>query len=352
MSNGHTNTVRNTVSIRRRGVTVLRVNTHKSRLTRPPAYVPPAHSAMLQYTCICCAHSEPCHRRPLVLAAHSQRDTQAPERQMSLRGFGDWPVGQQRTSCSSRTINNEVVRAFDVRADRLDARDVYRAERRRVGVERGVQRRVGHTVRRHAESTKLLMSPACAHSPAQTTVGFFVTECIIRIEEISDITISMRVLRDGNLSVRSHTDTKWSSLVPRADRPVHSELHSTRTAGKTLWGSTCNSPTTGFGWPSLFTTGSVDLYRVDAERNVQLLSTATLIGGQMRMPLFCGDTLLVAVRNEYDYYEAVSFSIRGDRLQRDRQLITRDDRSAHRRLVVRERDTFRVRLELERSNSL
>ena len=44
------------------------------------------------------------------------------------RGLWDWPVGQQRTSCSSRTSGNDVVRAFDLRADRLDARDVYRAE--------------------------------------------------------------------------------------------------------------------------------------------------------------------------------------------------------------------------------
>ena len=70
----------------------------------------------------------------------------------------------------------------------------------------------------------------CARSPAQTTVGFPATECNSGRKD-SDHVI-LRVLRDGSLFV-SRVMTRCSSRVPRANRPVDSELHSTHTARKT-----------------------------------------------------------------------------------------------------------------------
>ena len=67
---------------------------------------------------------------------------------------------------------------------------------------------------------------------------------------------------------------------------------------------------------------SVALFRVDAERHVQLLSNASVPGAHF--PLFCGDTLLVAVVDRL-ISETVSFSIRQDRLIRDRLLISRGE---------------------------
>ena len=45
-----------------------------------------------------------------------------------------------------------------------------------------------------------------------------------------------------------------------------------------------------------------------------------------RNALLCGDSLLVGVATDFDVREAVSFTTTDGRLQRDRQLIPRDDR--------------------------
>ena len=119
--------------------------------------------------------------------------------------------------------------------------------------------------------------------------------------------------------------------MPRADRPVDSELHSTRTAGETHGvrraarrqrdSAGRRSFATG-RWPSFVWTQSATCSCYRTHRFPA-----------PRLPLFCGDTLLVEVaRGILD--EAVSFSIREDRLQRDRQLIAIDDRSQHLPLVV------------------
>ena len=71
--------------------------------------------------------------------------------------------------------------------------------------------------------------------------------------------------------------------------------------------------------------GSVALFRVDTEPAALVqLSSVQLAGA--RIALFCGDSLLVGVATDDDVREAVSFTTTGGRLQRDRQLIPRDDR--------------------------
>lgn len=69
--------------------------------------------------------------------------------------------------------------------------------------------------------------------------------------------------------------------------------------------------------------GSAALFRVDAERAVPILIIP--LTGARRL-LFCGDNLVVGVATYVEVKEAVLYSTTGDRLQRDRQLIARDER--------------------------
>ena len=71
--------------------------------------------------------------------------------------------------------------------------------------------------------------------------------------------------------------------------------------------------------------GSVALFRIDTER-AALVQLSRVILADAQFALFCGDSLLVGVTTDYDMREAVSFTTTDGRLQRDRQLIPRDDR--------------------------
>ena len=67
------------------------------------------------------------------------------------------------------------MRAFDVRADRLDARDVYRAESGESSSDDVAYSAESDTL--FVATRELTGMSACARSPAQTTVGLLATEC-------------------------------------------------------------------------------------------------------------------------------------------------------------------------------
>ena len=67
------------------------------------------------------------------------------------------------------------------------------------------------------------------------------------------------------------------------------------------------------------------LFRVDTEP-VELVQLSRVELAGARLTLFCGDSLLVGVATDNKVHEAVSFTSNGGHLQRDRQLIPRDDR--------------------------
>ena len=71
--------------------------------------------------------------------------------------------------------------------------------------------------------------------------------------------------------------------------------------------------------------GSVALFRIDTEP-IALVQRSRLVLAGARRALFCGDRLLVGVATIWAVREAVSFTTTDGRLQRDRQLIPRDDR--------------------------
>ena len=71
--------------------------------------------------------------------------------------------------------------------------------------------------------------------------------------------------------------------------------------------------------------GSVALFRVDTKRAALVQLSRVMLAGARRA-LFCGDSLLVGVTTGEDVREAVSFTTTDGRLQRNRQLIPRDDR--------------------------
>ena len=203
------------------------------------------------------------------------------------RGLWDWPAGQQRTSCSSRTlIMMWCARSTCAPADSMRA---TRTERRATSG--------WMDVAYSAETDTLFVGTwhhtdnsysACVRSRTQTTVGFSDTECNSRS---GNDRISFAARSARRESVRLGVCIWCSSRVPRADRPVDSELHSTRTAGKYTGGSTCSSPTTGFGWPPLFRqpVGGA----LSCGRRAQRAAAIERPAFRCLLPLFCGDTLLV-----------------------------------------------------------
>ena len=70
--------------------------------------------------------------------------------------------------------------------------------------------------------------------------------------------------------------------------------------------------------------GSVALFRIETEP-VALVQLSRVMLAGARFPLFCGDSLLVGLESNGNVREAVSFTTTDGRLQRDRQLIPRDD---------------------------
>ena len=232
----------------------------------------------------------------------------------------EWPVGLQRTSCSSPTGRTMwCSRSTCAPTDSMRATCTERWAASSGW--RGVQRRVGHTVRRHVARTTRMS--ASDRSPAQTTVGLCVAKWNSRPSRADGYFCAF--CATGVCSSRRSALTE--SIVPRAERPVDSELHSTHITGTTLGvrraarrqrDSTGRCTFKTGRWPSFVWT-----------QTATCSSYRTPHFPAPDFPLFCGGTLLVGVgkpRSPYGIHEAVSFSIRGGRLQRDRHLMAWDKR--------------------------
>ena len=214
--------------------------------------------------------------------------------------------------------------AFDVRTGRLDARDAYTPPN---------GERV-NDVAYSAESDSLFVatwhvddSGVSVRSLARRTDGQW-SECHrMQLAPEGDGGIWLRVLCDGTL-LCCQCDTDCIHVCrAHSDRSLQ---HCARVA----------LPATHIGFDAqldgnerrlaaALSDGSVALFRVDTEPAALVqLSRVMLAGAQYA--LFCGDSLLVGVATDSatggDMREAVSYTTTDGRLQRDRQLIPRDDR--------------------------
>ena len=218
-------------------------------------------------------------------------------------------------------LYNNAVRAFDVRTGRLDARDTYSPSNGESVFD----------VAFSAESDSLFVatyhlyhSGVAVRSLARRTDGQW-SECHrmqLAPEGGYRIWICLRVLRDGTLlcSVRdtdgihvcrAHSDRSLQHCA-RVTLPARHEGFDAQLAGNER------------RLAAVLSDGSVALFRVVTEPAALVqLSRVTL--ADARRALFCGDSLLVGVATG-DVLEAVSFTTTDGRLQRDRQLIPRDDR--------------------------
>ena len=216
----------------------------------------------------------------------------------------------------------EVVRALDVRTGRLDARDAYTPP----------NGEYVNDVAYSAESDSLFVatwhtdrSEVSVRSLARRTDGQW-SECHRMILALvgDNWRICLRVLHDGTLLCsqedtngihvcRAHSDRSLQYCARVALPAVHVGFDAQLVGNERRLAAALS-------------VGSVALFRLDTEPVVALvpLSSVQLAGAQYA--LFCGDSLLVGVDTGGNVREAVSFTTTGGRLQRDSQLIPRDDR--------------------------
>ena len=220
---------------------------------------------------------------------------------------------------------NNAVRAFDVRTGRLDARDAYTPP----------NGECVYDVSYSAESDSLFVatfhsdhSGVIVRSLARRTDGQW-SECHRRMQLAPEGTnwICLRVVRDGTLLCsqhytdgihvcRAHSDRSLQHCA-RVALPAKHEGFDAQLAGNER------------RLAAALSDGTVALFRVDTERAALVQLSRVMLAGA-KYALFCGDSLLVGVATDSftggDVREAVSFTTTDGRLQRDRQLISRDDR--------------------------
>ena len=218
---------------------------------------------------------------------------------------------------------NRVVRAFDVRTGRLDARDAYTPP----------NGEHVHDVEYSAESDSLFVATyhtdgVIVRSLARRTDGQW-SEChLMQVAPEGDKWIHLRVLRDGTLF--------WSQCDTDAIHVCRANCRGIQCARVAL-------PATHRGFDAqlagnerrlaaALSDGSVALFRVDTEPAALVQLSRVMLAGA-NFPLFCGDSLLVVVATDSDTGGVVgevksfdSFTTTDGRLQSDRQLIPRDDR--------------------------
>ena len=228
------------------------------------------------------------------------------------------------------SLGREVVREFDVRAARLDARDAYTAP----------AGEFVNDVAYSAKSDSLFVATWSAdksevnvRSLARTNGQWSVCHCIQLTAEVYR-KILLHVLRDGTLLCSQINTGSVHLCRVHSDRSLQ---NCTRVA----------FPVNHLGFDAqLFGNerriaaalqdGSVSLFRVDAVPVYALVPLSRVDLSGARIPLFFGESLLVGVATDNDVREAVSFSMTDGRLQRDRQLIPHDDRPAIFRLFSRD----------------
>ena len=235
------------------------------------------------------------------------------------------------------------MRAFDVRTGRLDARDAYtppNGERvNDVAYSAESDSLFVATYRYHKSLWERLLKqcvganePQRAHnagagvivrSLARSTDGQW-SECHrMQLERVGKNGIYLRVLSDGTLLCsqwgtdgihvcRAHSDRSLQHCA-RVGLPAKHVGFDAQLAGneKRLAAALSDS--------------SVALFRVDTEPAALVQLSRVMLAGAQYV-LFCGDSLLVGVATGKSVREAVSFTTTDGRLQRDRQLIPRDDR--------------------------
>ena len=212
--------------------------------------------------------------------------------------------------------------AFDVRTGRLNALDVYTPPNGELVSD----------VAYSAESDSLFVatyydSGVIVRSLARRTDGQW-SECH-RMQLAPDgdnSRICLRVLRDGTLLCsqqytdgihvcRAHSDRSLQHCA-RVALPARHRGFDAQLAGNERRLAVALSDGSD---------RSVALFRVDTEPAALVQLSRVMLAGATDA-LFCGDSLLVLVAIGGYVVEAVSFTTTDGRLQRDRQLIPRDDR--------------------------
>ena len=215
--------------------------------------------------------------------------------------------------------DRDVVHAFDVRTGRLDARDPYTPPNWEW------VRDVAYS----AESDSLFVatldgSGVSVRSLARRTDGLW-SECH-RMQlawEGNYWGICLRVLRDGTLLCSKSGTGGIHVCHAHSDRSLQ---HCARVAlPANHWGFDAQLVGNERRLAAALSDGSVALFRVDTAP-AALVQLSRVMLADAIYALFCGDSVLVGVATDGYVREAVSFTTTDGRLQRDRQLIPRDDR--------------------------
>ena len=256
----------------------------------------------------------------------------------------DYPVGLQRASYRFIVFiadsENNVVRAFDQRAGRLYAPDAFKPASNETVAD----------VAYSPESDTLFVATRYYQIPmtvvvrsfARTGDGWLVAD---RNEVVKDINISMmRVLRGRSVLVGFFNTAFVLVCAVQTDRKIKNCTQ--LTLPEKHWGFDAQLDDSGILLAAALESGSVSLFRVDANGAQKSLSNAPFSGA--RQPLFCGDTLLVGEAaygpdKFIDFNGIVSFSIQGVPPAAPAQ--TRQPKQCNQALVVREWYTLRVRKE-------
>ena len=240
------------------------------------------------------------------------------ETRVCLRGLCGGAAAHELFLADS-PIGRDVVRAFDVRTCQLDARDAYTPP---------IGERV-NDVAYNAESDSLFVATShivgsefIVRSFARRTDGQW-SECHrMQLPEKEYWSMCLRVLRDGTLFCSQCRTDGIHLCRARSDRSLQHCACVSLPA--THWGFDAQLAGNERRLAAALSDGSVALFRVVTERAALVqLSRVMLVGAQYA--LFCGNSLLVGVVTG-DVREAVSFTTTDGRLQRDRQLIPRDNR--------------------------
>lgn len=205
---------------------------------------------------------------------------------------------------------NDVVRAFDLQSDRLDERNTFKTQ----------SGELLDDVAYSSETGVLFVATRNKANTSSKVRSFVRTSNRWDLRDQMEFeremfgTVILRVLLDGNLFV---SDREASGV-----RVCHVHI------GGTFWNCTRLAlPGRLKGFDVQLSddgillaaipgeSASLAFFRVDEERNeLEELSNVRLPGA--KLPLFCGDNLLVAHLNPVGFYEAELFTTRGDRLQR------------------------------------
>lgn len=214
---------------------------------------------------------------------------------------------------------NDVVRSFDVRFARLDARDVFRC---------AVDEHL-HDVAYCAESLTLFVATTgsrdiSVRSFARTNLNGDWSVCHRMQRELEgNGKIFLRVLRDGTL-IFGLTNTNEVHLCRVLPNRSIQHCAPLRLPAKHI-GFDAQLNGNEKRLAAAFQDKSVALFRLDTEVAV-LLSHVPIHYHTAKIILFCGETVVVGVGSMNEVQEAESFTTIGGRLQRDRQLLPRDDR--------------------------